>query len=395
MTDSTPKNQPLSDLFPEASRILLTGTGRQFIERLGVEATREAVLNVMMGHNVRTQTEVLTRQRIALVSGAMLSLFTNGTLKIPNFQTQITELAVQQIANSRKNDKASVWPAQWIVGLTGKSVQNVLRSDPKLIENYVKEFNSSIEDSAEKCRSELGDLKMTLGFSEDAEGRRVKLNWRDILILTTAIGSQTLTLRGSDKAIFGKLFEKLILGSFLSILGFERVDPATNTKTRNVFWLSDSSDLRESDATLLLRPGKLARFDIGFIGAGNSEISKDKLSRYAREAEINGKTHNSVTFIVVDRLPQTGRTQQAAKNIEAEIIQMSMQYWVKDLAQRLGERLGFQHELQKMPDSKIEGYLKRKLDNIAIQEFVTGVSVDKLAETSLLPDTEDEIEGIE
>lgn len=156
---------------------------------------------------------------------------------------------------------------------------------------------------------------------------------------------------------------------FLPSVGFERVPPTTNTKTHNVFWLSDSSDLRESDATLLLRPGKLARFDIGFIGPGNSEISKDKLSRYASEAKIRGKAHKSTTFIVVDRLPQTGKTQQAATNIKAEIVQMSMQYWVRDLAQRLGKRFGFTHALQTMPDAKIESYLKAKLDTIAVQEF--------------------------
>ncbi len=137
-------------------------------------------------------------------------------------------------------------------------------------------------------------------------------------------------------------------------MGFERVNPLTNRKTEKVFWLSDSSDLRESDATLLLSPGKLARFDIGFIGPGNSEISKDKLSRYAREVEREGAKHNSVTFIVVDRLPRTGKTETAAREIEAEIIQMSMQYWPKLLAQRIGERLGYQHELQTLPDNEIQ-----------------------------------------
>lgn len=183
-----------------------------------------------------------------------------------------------------------------------------------------------------------------------------------------------------------------MLGSFLSILGFERVNPATNSKTENVFWLSDSSDFRESDATLLLSPGKLARFDIGFIGPGNSEISKDKLSRYAREIEREGTKYNSVTFIVVDRLPQTGKTQQAAKEIEAEIIQMSMQFWPKVLAERLGTRLGFQHELQKMPESEIADYLERKLAPVAIEDFLIGVSAADLEIDARLPNAKQEVE---
>lgn len=208
------------------------------------------------------------------------------------------------------------------------------------------------------------------------------MNWEDITRLTTAIGSATLTIRGSDKSIYGKLFERLILGSFLSIMGFERVNPVTNTKSEKVFWLSDSSDLRESDATLLLSPGKLARFDIGFIGPGNSEISKDKLSRYAREIERQGIVHDSVTFIVVDRLPQTGKTNQAARDIGAEIIQMSWQRWPKMLAQRLEDRLGYKHDLASLPDDQVTGYLERQLNPIAIQDFLVGISPADLQDDS-------------
>jgi len=272
--------------------------------------------------------------------------------------------------------------------LTGKSVQNVLRSNPEALGRYVADFESAIDEAAEKCRDEFGDVRMTLGFAEKPDGRRVELDWKAIARLTTTIGSQTLAIRGSDKSMYGKLFERLILGSYLSLLGFERVNPATNRKTSRVFWLSDSSDLRESDATLLFRPGKIARFDIGFIGVGNSEISKDKLSRYARELEMAGGKSSSVTFIVVDRLPRTGKTQRAAEQIGAEIVQMSMQFWVKELAQKLRARLGVRHELQTMDDGAISGYLERKLSSIPVQDFLSGVSVEELEEAEQAEDDE-------
>ncbi len=339
-----PEKQPIRDLFPAESRLLLTGGGKDFIERIGVEAARQVVLSVMHGENIRTQTEPLSRRRIAQVTGAVVGLFANGLLQQADFTQHLSDLAVEQITTSRRNDHASVWAAQWLIGLTGKSVQNVLRSNPAAREAYISDFEAAVKDAA-------------------------------------------------DKSIYGKLFERLVLGSFLSIMGFERVNPATNGKTEKVFWLSDSSDLRESDATLLISPGKLARFDIGFIGPGNSEISKDKLSRYAREIEREGTKHNSVTFIIVDRLPQTGKTKQAAKEIEAEIIEMGLQFWPKLLAEKLGERLDYQHELQTMPNEEISGYLKRKLAPVAIQEFLVGVSAADLeAKTSLAPALE-EIEG--
>jgi hypothetical protein len=363
-----------NDLFPSSGRILLTGGGKEFIERIGVEAAKHVVLNVLMGENIRKQTEPLTRQRIAQISGAMVALFARGLQEDKGFTNQLSSMAIRQIESSKKNDKASIWLAQWLIGLTGKSVQNVLRSNPEERAEYVAEFENAVREAALQCRKDIGDIRMTLGFIEDEAGNRVELDWNDITRLTTAIGSLTLTIRGSDKSTYGKLFERLILGSVLTMLGFERVDKDTNTKTEQVFWLSDSSDTRECDATLLFQPGRLVRFDIGFIGPGNSEISKDKLTRYAREMELGGKAYVSQTFIVVDRLPDTSKTRKAAKKIGAEIIQMSMQYWPRDLAQRLERRLGYRHELGSMSDERISEYLKARLTSIPIEEFLIGIS---------------------
>lgn len=370
----------LDQLFPTSGRVLLTGTGKQFIERLGVETVREVILSVLMGENIRTRTEPLTRQRVAQISGAIVALFAQGMLQRENFIEELSGLALKQFSVRRKSDKTNIWLAQWLLGLTEKSVQNVLRGRSGHTAAYMADFEQAVEQAAEKCRVDMGDLRMTLGYAEDPQGRRVELGWKEITRLTTAIGSQTLTIRGSDKSMFGKLFERLVLGSFLTILGFKRVNYTNNTQTEGVFWLSDSSDLRESDATLLFKPGKLARFDIGFIGPGNSEISKDKLTRYAREIETGGAKHSSVTFIVVDRLPETSKTKQATDRIGAEIVQMSMQYWPRELAQKLGKRFGFKHELQQMPDAHIRNFLKSELSTIPIQDFLTNLSVDQLQE---------------
>ena len=369
---------PISVIFPENSRLLLTGGGKDFIERIGVEAAKKVVLGVLLGENVRTQTEPLTRQRIAQLSGAMVALFVNGWKETPNFSSDISALAVEQINNAKKNDSANLWPAQWLLGLTGKSVQNVLRSDPAKRAAYIADFESAIREASAKCKSEMGDLRMTLGFMEDAAGNRAELGWEDITRLTTAIGSLTLTIRGSDKSIYGKLFERLVLGSALALLGFQRVNPAVNTKTEKVFWLSDSADTRECDATLLLSPGRLARFDIGFIGPGNSEISKDKLTRYAAEIERHGKIYASNTFIIVDRLPDTSKTRQVAEKAGAELIQMSMQFWLKDLALRLGKHYGYTHPVQRMADREIAEYIAQQLAAIPIQDFLIGVRAEYL-----------------
>lgn len=366
----------LNELFPESGRILLTGSGREFVQRIGVEATRQVILNVLMGENIRKQTEPLTQQRIAQISSAMLMTFARGHLRHKNFSTRLSNLAVEHLTTTPRSDKSNTWLAQWLLGLTGKSVQNVLRSDSTELQAYLSAFEETISKAAELSHKEFGRVSMTLGFVENQRGEKVELGWKDILRLTTAIGSLTLTLRGSDKSAYGKLFERLVLGSALSLLGFEQIEPDSTRKTNKVFWLSDSRADRESDATVLLQPGKLIRFDIGFIGPGNSEISKDKLSRYARRIEIGGRAFSSQTFIVVDRLPETGKTREAAEKIGAEIIQMSMQHWPRELAQRLEARLGYKHPLARLSDAKVREYLKSNVAQIQIENFLTGVSAE-------------------
>ena len=371
----------LSELFPPEGALLLTGSGKAFIERLGVEAVRDVVLGVLCGENVRTRTEPLTRRRIAQASGAVVAMFARGWIEVPGFTERLSAMAMSELRTSGR-DRALVWPAQWAIGLTGKAVQNVLRSKTSALEKYVADFDEAITEASERCFRDYGPLEATLGLARNTDGSVVHLGWHDLSRLLTAIGSLTLALRGSDKSAYGKLFERLVLGSALTLLGFEQVRPEVNQKSEHVFWLSDSRAAREADATLVLTPGKVARFDIGFIGRGNSEISKDKLSRYERELELRGTRHASSTFIIVDRLPDTGRTQRQAHRIGATIVQMSMQYWLRDLAVHLYETFGHDHVLRVMDDAAAHRFLTENIQRIRIQDFVVGLDVDEAEEAS-------------
>jgi len=361
LINSIDEVQAFAKLFPDSSKVLLTGGGKQFVERIGIEAIRKTIYSVMVGDNIRSQTEFVSRRRIAQISGAVIVMIAKGYATIPDFQQKTSTLAVDWLRMTKKSDNAETWPSRWLLGLTGKGDQNVLRSDVNAFINYIEEFEKAIREAARHCLQELGEYTIDLNYSTKEAKGTIKLDWEGIAKLTTAIGAQTLTIRGSDKSMYGKLFERLILGSYLTMLGFKRVNPERNVETDKVFWLSDSRQNRESDATALIRAGKVVKFDIGFIGKGNSEISKDKLSRFDKELEIAGRKSSATTFIVVDRLPQTSKTEEAAKKIEAEIIQMSMQYWPKELCQRLNKRCGFEHEILKVPDEKLQIYIQDKL----------------------------------
>ena len=120
----------IDDLFPEKGKLILSGSGRDFIEKLGVETVRQLTLDILCGENIRTQTEQLTSRRVAIASGAMVALFAKGWQGVENFTDQLSDMALSQLKSSRRSDKELIWPATWLIGLTGKGVQHVLRDNP-------------------------------------------------------------------------------------------------------------------------------------------------------------------------------------------------------------------------------------------------------------------------
>ena len=368
-------------LYPPEGRLFLTGSGKDFIQRVGTEAVRNIVLGVMMGENVRFQTEPLTRFRVSQVTAALIAMFLRGCAEIDNFADELSGFALETLSGHRKGvGKETILSAQWLIGLTDKQVQNVLRDGKEELKQYVVAFDRVIEQCVERCVEDYGEIVVTMAILKEGSGQSAKLGWKELLRLTTAIGSQTLAIRGSDKSMYGKLFEKLILGSTLTALGFQRVQRKGLAETERVFWLSDSTANRESDATLIYRLGKVAVFDIGFIGRGNSEVSKDKVSRFEREVEITGRKYDSVTFIVIDRLPaKSEKILEATKRIGGEIIQMHWAFWPRQLAQKLKERLGFEHPIIEMSDSEVRTFLEEKMKTMPVEDFLSAIFLEELA----------------
>jgi len=171
------------------------------------------------------------------------------------------------------------------------------------------------------------------------------------------------------------------LGSVLTMLGFHLVSGSAVRSVNDVgaFWLSDSDDIRECDATAVVARGKIARFDIGFIGPGNSEISKDKLSRFSVEGEFRGARSYSRTFIVVDRLPNTSKTRDAAKKINADIVQMSMKFWTIELARKL-QHIGWTSTMSSISEDTIASWLEQELGAVSLLPLIGELRVDAQAE---------------
>lgn len=357
--------ETLSKYIPDLGLNLAKFSGNELLERVGDEVIRNVVASILCGGNVRTLTEGLTQRRIALSNAALLVAYLRASKEIKNLPAKLPAIISHELTNSKISQAHKVF-LQWFIGLTGKSIQNVLRSDKEQLETYLTALEQAIINAVKESLTEFGNLQMSVVLDKESH----KLDWQAMLQIFAGVGAQTLAIRGSEKSMYGKLFEKLILGSLLSILDFELIDPQKSTLSKNVFWLSQRENKRESDATLLYRPGVGARFDIGFIGPGNTEISLDKVSRFEREMEFGKQHHFMSTIIIVDRIGEGSRITELAKKIDGNIIQMSMNFWVREVAQILQKKVGFKHEILKQSNEESIKYVQERMKKIDLGKFI-------------------------
>lgn len=316
----------ISDKFPPEARELLLIRGRDLLDTLGLPALRSVVAQVLSGVNIRDATETLTHRRISLLNAAILRTYTS-LAESGMTASEIIDAAYSGIrgSNSTLEDKIIL---RWMLGLTNKQVQNVLRSDDAAWGRYITRLKENNSETARAVEVLYGRFPLASGASD--------VTWDWGLSLLTAVGAQTLGTRGSEKSLYGKFFEKLVMGSVLSVLGFQLSDEE-NLGERS--FILSSTGKRESDATAIWNVGQGIRFDIGFIGSGNPEITLDKVSRFARVDEINGKRTYFKTIVIVDVVGKNSSIIDLASEVDGVIIQMSATDWVNSLGAILEETL--------------------------------------------------------
>ncbi|MCB8945991.1 MAG: CfrBI family restriction endonuclease [Ardenticatenaceae bacterium] len=355
------------DLLSEDAYSLLSTSGSDLVQKIGLETARTVVLDVLSGRNLRDSTEMLTRYRLAALNAAAVALMLNGSFLQNDFVEKLPEIA-ERILRQKQLSKQERWLAQWVLGLTDKASQNVLRDNAHLLAEYRQRYVAIYEEVIVQNKVNFGELKAQVYLNDN---HVADLNWKFMLYLLGMIGAQTLTIRGPEKSVYGKLFEKLVLGSLLHILGFQYTGTNSAVKFQREFWLSSQGERRESDATALWEAGNGARFDIGFIGRGNTEISLDKVTRFTREVELGRSTWYMATIIIVDRIGKGSRIKQLAQHVEGDIVQMSLAYWPQEVAQILHQRMGFEHPLVTMPRSDIHDYLAHVIQTVPLAGFLS------------------------
>lgn len=356
----------LSKYIPELGLNLARFSGHELLQKVGDQAIRDVVTSILCGGNVRTLTEGLTQRRVALANAALLVAYLRASRDIENLPDKLSRIVAHELANANITQAHRMF-LQWFIGLTGKSIQNVLRSDQNQLEAYLAGFEEAIHHAVKEAQSEFGALQASVTLGQES----CPLNWQAALQLFAGIGAQTLAIRGAEKSMYGKLFEKLILGAMLSVLDFQLTDPQQPLKSKKVFWLSQRGNKRESDATLLYKPGVGARFDIGFIGPGNTEISLDKVSRFEREMEPGKQRHFMATIILVDRIGERSRIAELAQKIDGNIVQMSMTFWAREVAEILRKKIGFKHEILRLPLDESIPYIQHSMQHLDLKQFIS------------------------
>lgn len=363
----TTRCKKLTDLISQDALELLAASGTKLVKTIGIEIVRGVVLDVLVGKNLRDSTEVLTRKRIGTLNLALLRMFLAGAHSNPRLGDDLLDFACKRLSETKRVGKEERWLAQWILGLTDKAFQNVLRDEQNAIVRYTEQYKKSCREIVDDFDKSHGKLVGTLSIKPNL---KVEINSLFMAYLLNSIGSETLTIRGSEKSAYGKLFEKLILGALLSILGFKFVDRDNLTELNKVFWLSEQGERRESDATLLYTLGKGVRFDIGFIGRGNPEISLDKVTRFEREIELASRKWYLATIIIVDRIGKNSKIENLAKKIGGAIVQMSMSYWPKQVAMELNRAVGYSHKILTLSDEAFERYVRREIQKVPLEMLV-------------------------
>lgn len=342
----------------------IKATSTDFTDMVGKEGLKDIVKKVFSGGNVRDITEFITQKRLLNSYFAILDLY----MKDISTHTDFIETYSKYIAGDLIRSKGDAKLLDlWLLGLTKKGLDNIVRTERNIID-YQYSFTNSMNAAVNELKNTYGELSGTI----EINNRKLGLNWNVLSLIFMTIGAQTLSIRGSAKSMNGKMFEKLVLGTLLTTLGFTflTAPPKQLDKDRKFFWLSNMDENeREIDATVIYN-GNAVSIDIGFIGKGNPEITLDKVTRFNAYKQIGGLKHNMTTIIIVDTVGENSDLFRKAERVNGHVFQMKNPDWTIEFTKTLCSIMELKHELAEKEVCELEKYFDAALDKIDMQKFV-------------------------
>lgn len=352
------------DEYNDIGKNNIKATSSDFTNMVGEDGIRDIVCKVLLGGNVRDITEFITQRRLVNSYFAMLDLYMKHISVYADSTQDYADYVAKDLVTS-KGDAQMI--DLWLLGLTKKGLDNIVRTQENIVD-YQYLFTASMNDAIKDLENTYGELSGTIEIA----GNRLDLNWNNLSLMFMSMGAQTLSIRGSAKSMNGKMFEKLVLGTLLTLIGFTYLSepPKSIDKTKKYFWLSNMDENeRETDATLIYN-GKAISIDIGFIGRGNPEITLDKVTRFGAYKHIGGISHDMATIIIVDTVGENSDLLNKAKRVDGYVFQMKKDDWTIQFAKTVSEIMGIDIELAKKDVDEIKEYFDKELRKIEMKEFV-------------------------
>ncbi len=358
------RNKRIFEYYNRLGRENIKSTSSDFTETVGDDGVKDIIRKVLVGGNVRDTTEFITQRRLLNSYFSMLDLYLNHLSDFSDDPEKFSEYVVSDLKDAKNDAKVL---DLWLLGLTKKGFDNIVRGADNL-EDYQYSFTKSMLDTVEDLENTYGTISGTI----EINNKEIDVSWNTLALLFMALGGQTLSIRGSAKSMNGKMFEKLVLGSLLSINGFSYVDgpPEVIDKTKKYFWLSHlDENERETDATVVYN-GKAISIDIGFIGRGNPEITLDKVTRFGAYKRIGGVEHDMATIIIVDTVGDNSDLFNKAERVNGHVFQMRNDDWTIDVAKTICEIMDIDNALSQKEQDELDDFFKTELRRIDISKFV-------------------------
>ncbi|MEW6377372.1 MAG: CfrBI family restriction endonuclease [Thermodesulfobacteriota bacterium] len=307
-------------------------------------ALRDAILHLMTGGNYRTITERAVREKLHVYHSWLMQVVQKARKE---FGQEWPAKLLGKLFEKKDTDESLRNLEVWLLGLTHKTAVNLglLRKDEDEIKSFLKEAIKMCNEVSSNVQWDTGTV--TVDLRNNSTGETESLDLLESLWLMQMVGASTLTVRGSNKAIYGKRFERAFLRVALEMLGL---------KKDSNFWLNIERDAeveREVDGEVETKRGRI-RIDIGLIGVGNQEVSEDKLNRVGN----NG-------IVIVDKLGSRSNVGVTAERKGVKLIQIRHNFPLTEMYEHLKSLVKV--KLKKPPETK-EG-LKENLLKLPDETF--------------------------
>ncbi len=284
-------------------------------DAFSADSVRQAVLHLMTGGNYRDIAERVVRERLFICHSWLLQIVQRARKE---FGKRWAKELLIRLSAAKNKDKVLRDMRLWLAGLTNKTAENLTLSsskDTKELESFIDKMLSLCDEVSKNKNWPSGNI--TIDLRNQSQNSIEKLDLAESLWFLQMIGAASSTVRGSNKALYGKRLERAFLRSGLELLGLQMNES---------YWLNIERDKevdREADGEVETKRGRV-RIDIGLIGQGNQEVPEDKLSRVGR----NG-------IVIVDRLGRQSAVLNTAQRLGVKLVQIRHNFPMSEIYEHL------------------------------------------------------------